>query len=134
DFGLRCNKAGYSGIYVPDAVAWHQGSATRGAWHSNTVRLVSRNQILLAAKHFRGLHLWPIVVGQLLWGGVALRHGKGFAYLRGKIEGLRLARRIRAERSSLSAVIAESENEILALQKQTGFDRYWRTYFWLSGR
>ena len=33
DFGLRCALAGYMGRYVPEAVAWHAGSATLGRWH-----------------------------------------------------------------------------------------------------
>ena len=31
DFGIRCSLQGLSGIYVPEAVCWHGGSATRGA-------------------------------------------------------------------------------------------------------
>ncbi len=30
DFGLRCAVAGRSGIFVPQAVAYHRGSATGG--------------------------------------------------------------------------------------------------------
>ena len=33
DLGLRCVREGYRGIYVPDAVAWHHGSATLGRWN-----------------------------------------------------------------------------------------------------
>ena len=62
----------------PAAVAQHRGSATLGAWNSDTVRRIARNQVLLAAKHFRGQPRWPIVAGQLLWGLLALRHGRGF--------------------------------------------------------
>jgi hypothetical protein len=29
--------------------------------------------------------------------------------------------------------IRESEQTILEIQRQTGFDRYWRAYFWLLG-
>jgi hypothetical protein len=31
------------------------------------------------------------------------------------------------------AFIRESEQTILEIQRQTGFDRYWRAYFWLLG-
>ena len=41
DFGLRCAEAGLSGLYVPDAVAYHQGSATLGRWHPETVRKIA---------------------------------------------------------------------------------------------
>ncbi len=77
DFGIRCALGEKSGIYLPAAVSWHRGSATLGAWKSDTVRLIARNQSVLTAKYFRGEARWPIVAGQLLWGLLALRHGKG---------------------------------------------------------
>jgi GT2 family glycosyltransferase len=135
DFGLRCCAAGKAGIYVPVAVGQHEGSATQGRWNNYTVRQIARNQVLLAAKHFQGESRWPIVVGQLLWGLLALRHGCALAYLRGKIAGLRLARAFGETRpgqpGGLGSFIQESEREILAIQRQTGFDRYWRAYFCL---
>jgi GT2 family glycosyltransferase len=135
DFGLRCVVSGKGGLYVPGAVAWHEGSATQGRWNRDTVRLIARNQVLLAAKHFHGQSRWPIVAGQLLWGLLALRHGCVAAYLQGKIAGLRLAQQFRERRpaqpEALSGFIQESEREILAIQRQTGFDLYWRAYFWL---
>src|SRR5205814_4327635 len=86
DFGLRCAMEGLGGVYVPAAVATHQGSASLGAWSPEMVRLVARNQVLLAVKH--GLlrrYWWPVLVGQSLWGLVALRHRCGWAFIRGKL-------------------------------------------------
>jgi GT2 family glycosyltransferase len=142
EFGLRCAIAGRGGVYVPGAVAWHQGSATLGRWNKDTVRLLARNQVLLAAKHFRGLRRWPIVVGQLLWGLVAIRHGRALAYVHGKAQGLRLARQTAKVCNAgdprsiarLTGIVAESERSIFELQQETGFDGYWRAYFWLSRR
>ena len=93
DFGLRCAEYSLAGEYVPTAIAWHQGSATLGRWHPETVRRISRNQVFLLARHYPR-HLlwkwaWPILVGQLLWGGVALRHGAALEWLKGKWQGLR---------------------------------------------
>ena len=34
----------------------------------------------------------------------------------------------------LARVLDASEANILALARQTGFDGYWRAYFWLSRR
>src|SRR5262245_2449006 len=89
DFGLRCAALGVRGLYVPGAIAFHRGSATLGRWHSDTVRRISRNQLLLLARHYpRELLLgcfWPILVAQGLWGAVALRHGRAIAWLHGKI-------------------------------------------------
>jgi GT2 family glycosyltransferase len=143
DFGIRCALAGYSGAYIPSAIAYHRGSATWGAWNKDTVKRISRNQILLTVKHFGGQPLWPIVAGQLLWGLVAARHFRGLSYLRGKFSGWKTARALYRETVELSPELSEdrisrlaleSEREIFALQQQTGFDRYWRAYFWLLPR
>ena len=137
DFGLRCALAGRDGVYVPTAVSHHRGSATMGEWNKDTVRLIARNQVLLAAKHFRGQPRLPIVAGQLLWGVLALRHGRGGSYLRGKISGLGAARAIRHKhvfQPALRSVVEASEGEILEVERQTGFDWYWRAYFWLPPR
>ncbi len=139
DFGLRCARAGRRGIFEPGAVAWHRGSSTLGAWNSDTVRLIARNQVLLAAKHFRGFPRWPIVAGQVLWAIPALRHGRGFSYVRGKLSGLWFARTMDGEHhiepeNTLRDIIDESEREILTLGQQTGMDWYWRAYFWLVRR
>ena len=140
EFGVRCAVNGYSGIYVPCAVASHEGSATLGKWHKDTVRRISRNQVLLIARHFPSnwafRYGWPVLVSQMLWGLVALRHGAGFSYAAGKLEGLRLYRKLRRKPSgaerALDVVLRESENEIRQLQRETGFDLYWRLYFALT--
>jgi hypothetical protein len=71
----------------------------------------------------------------LLWGLVACRHGRGFSYVRGKVQGL-LARAGPQSQPyawpTVKAVVEESERHILELQRKTGFDSYWRAYFWLS--
>lgn len=133
DLGLRFAKAGLEGVYEPAAVAHHQGSSTWGRWNPDTVRLLSRNQVLLAAKHFRGQPSWPMVAGQLLWGLVALRHGCGWAWLKGKLAGLRLAGTIENDThdaQSFATFVGESEDEIA--ERERGL--YWRLYFWLASR
>lgn len=133
DFGLRCAFAGRAGVYAPQAVSYHVGSATLGEWNRDTVRRIARNQVLLAKKHFRGMPVWRIVAGQLLWGLLSLRHGRGFSYLQGKVQGLGI-RTSWNRRSEANDVLEASERQIFDFQKQTGFDRYWRAYFWLSRR
>jgi GT2 family glycosyltransferase len=135
DFGLRCAYMGRTGAYVPGAVARHVGSATLGAWNKDTVRRIARNQVLLAKKHFRGMAVWRIVAGQLLWGLVACRHGRGISYLRGKLQGF-LAKTATAPYGHgwEGRLLEESERRIFDLQRETGFDLYWRAYFWLSRR
>lgn len=137
DFGLRSASRGYTGLYVPEAVAYHAGSATLGAWNARTVRQIARNQLFLVAKHYPMVVIWKngwaIAVAQSLWGLLALRHGVGWAYLRGKIEGCRRFREFRrGGNASVCNLLAESEEEIRELQFQTGFDWYWRLYFALT--
>ena len=141
DFGLRCRLAGLAGTYVPEAVAWHRGSAALGRWHPETVRHISRNQVLLLARHYPRRLLvrwaWPIAVAQGLWGIVALRHGTGLAWARGKWEGLRY---FATERSHLvvsdievlEQFLAANETDIRRLQTAAGFDAYWKLYFLLT--
>jgi GT2 family glycosyltransferase len=140
DFGIRCALAGYEGMYEPSAVAYHQGSATFGRWSADSVWRIARNQVLLAAKHFSGQPRLPLLLGQALWGLVALRHGCGWAFLRGKWAGLKDRRLLKSQEPApeaikkLSAILAASEREILELGRQTDLDNYWRAYFWLSPR
>jgi GT2 family glycosyltransferase len=139
DFGIRCALLGFPGAYIPSAVAYHRGSQTWGAWNKDTVKRISRNQILLTVKHFGGQPRWPIVAGQMLWGLLALRHFRGISWLRGKISGWKTARahyrdKITSSEDRISNLAASSERQIFALQQQTGFDRYWRAYFWLLPR
>lgn len=139
DFGLRCAKRGWGGVYIPEAVAHHAGSATQGAWKSDTVRQISRNQVVLAAKHFRGQPRWPIMAGQLLWGLLALRHAQGIAWLLGKISGLHAARKMSGEEldnheSAFRKILQTSEQAIFDTGQETGFDWYWRAYFWFLRR
>jgi GT2 family glycosyltransferase len=142
EFGLRCAAHGLAGWYVPRALAWHQGSATLGRWHPDTVRRMARNQIFLVARHYpRGLFwrwLWPIALAQALWGGLALRHGRFFPWLRGVAQGTRRSAAIRAARPPVDTGILESllrsnEQLIRDLQTATGFDSYWKLYFLLTG-
>ena len=141
DFGLRCAAKGYGGAYVPEAVAYHAGSATLGAWSPEMVRRLSRNQLWLVAKHYPrrwvGRYGWPVLVAQAMWGLLATRHGAGPAWMRGKLEGLRQFKAMRppgggAAQDGVESVVVESERELFALQLQTGFDLFWRLYFALT--
>ncbi len=142
DFGLRCAEAGLTGVYVPEAVAYHQGSATLGPWHGDTVRRIARNQLILVAKHYPPNWIlrygWPVFIAQTLWGLVALRHGALLSYFAGKVEGLRQFREARGKRrpnfsaDNFRSILEQSEKEIREIQQQTGFDMYWRLYFALT--
>ncbi len=139
DFGLRCAAQGLAGRYVPEALAWHRGSATLGRWHPETVRRIARNQLLLLARHYPAEILvrwsWPIFVAQFLWGVVAFRHGAGLAWLRGEWQGLRrffAARGQALDPKVLDSVLRTNERLIREVQTSTGFDLYWKLYFLLT--
>ena len=117
---------------MPDAVAWHHGSATLGRWNPKVVRLISRNQLLLVSRHydpalFREC-LWPIIAGQLLWGLVAARHGAAFPWLAGKWDGLPRFQPEGTPSEALRRFLDASEREIGSRAR----DPYWRWYFRLT--
>ena len=142
DFSLRCAANGFRGVYAPEALGWHHGSATLGRWHPQTVRRIARNQVLLVAKHYTAAaiceHFWPIVAGQGLWGMVALGHGAFWQYLAGKAQGIARFRAFRRSANQASdgdsAILHDSEQEMLGIQRVTGLTRYWRWYFRLTSR
>jgi GT2 family glycosyltransferase len=140
DFGIRCAVSGFRGWYEPAAIARHHGSATLGRWSPAAVRLLSRNQLFLVAKHYPAQLIrrrwWNIAVAQALWLLLALRHGAGIASLRGKVEGIRQCAQIRRESKwaieTLDEFLTESESTIFHIQRRTGFDLFWRMYFLLT--
>jgi hypothetical protein len=134
DFGLRCAAQRITGRYVPDARAVHVGSAALGRWHAETVRRMARNQLLLAARHFSAHHLWPVLVAQLLWGAVAVRHGRGMAWARGKMQGLRHfsaagMQKLQKDPELLEQILRSNEEIIQTVSRDT----YWKLYFMLTG-
>lgn len=144
DFGVRCALAGIEGVYEPAAVAMHIGTASLGRHAGRVLFLTARNQVLLLAKHYPEKTLfrfaWPILVGQTLSVMAAAKKGHLFAALRGKWEALRQWSSFRQElkksgaSQNVEAAFARSEREIRNLQRQIGFDIYWRLYFSLVGR
>jgi len=132
DLGLRCVQRGITGVFVPSAIAWHHGSATLGRWNPRLVRLISRNQLLLIARNYDAALfrrcLWRILVGQLLWGGVAARHGALLAWILGKLDGLKKFRLMGPPSAQLEEFLESSEREI----RQRADDFYWRWYFRLT--
>ena len=51
DLALRLDCAGYGTVFVPDAIAYHEGSASTGAQSPLKVHLVARNRRLLFRLH-----------------------------------------------------------------------------------
>jgi hypothetical protein len=141
DFGMRCAALGIDGLFDPAALAWHHGSASLGRWHPETVRRIARNQIFLIARHYPtrtwARCLWPILCAHGLWGGVAVRHGAGLAWLHGAAQGLHGVRSMRKAGAAMDAKLLEpllrsGERTIHEIQASTGYDAYWRLYFLLT--
>lgn len=134
DFGVRCALAGIEGEYRAEAVALHAGSATLGAWRPATVRLLTRNHRLLIQKHLGRELTWPtrcrVIGAQVLWAMLAFRHGQWRAWWSGWSEPLpKTPEPVDPRR--VEWFLQESERELYRLQKETGFDWYWRMYFGL---
>ncbi len=133
DLGLRCVREGIEGVFAPDALAWHHGSATLGRWNPRVVRLISRNQVLILARHYDPALLRQclraVIAGQLLWGVVAARHGALRPWIAGKLEGLRMFRSEAEPSTRLRCFLDESEREI----RRRAAGPYWRWYFRFAG-
>ena len=146
DFGLRCAVAGRRGIYVPQAVAYHRGSASGDGGIRTQCGGSPAIRYCWRESTSAGNRVWPIVAGQLLWGLVAFRHGRGFLISAARFQGLgapvpsdeaHVGEDVVVQPQSpeiVRAVLEESERQIFELQRQTGFDSYWRAYFWLLPR
>ena len=141
DLGIRAASLGLQGVYEPEAIAWHRGSETWGHWSNSTVTAITRNQLLLLAKHYSGSMLLrfciPILTAQKLWLMMVLSHGKIAAWLHGMWSGLREIPRMRRKGSGsrtdrLQNVLIQSEREIAIYQESGGWDRYWKWYFRLA--
>jgi len=124
DLGLRAHLLGYTGLYLPDAVAYHIGSATLGeVLHPRILEYVTRNQIYLLLKDYPRAVFWRllprIVVYQCLWFGFALRNGGLGACLRGWWAGLWGSGIMRRKHSDLMAKRRITDDEFLARLRES---------------
>jgi len=118
DLALRVQLLGYSGVYRPDAVAYHIGSATLGdTLHPRVIEYITRNQIYLLTKDYPRqvfVRLLPrIVMYQCLWLAFALRNGTSGVYFRGLMAGLRGRRVMRQKHRELIARQRISDDQFL---------------------
>ena len=145
DLGLRAALLGLEGLYVPDAVAYHRGSSTLGAWSGKNVEWMTRNQILLLAKYYpaRLLRLFwrPVLAAQVLWAAMTFSRWHGLAYAHGLVAGLvrcwkvrKASAWLRGDGNRLAEVLLASEGELESFERSSGWDRYWTWYFRLAPR
>ena len=153
DLALRARLRGYQVIYVPEASAFHAGSATLGEpLHPKMVEWMTRNQLFLLIKNYPAslvMRLLPrICLYQLLWFSRVVRENRLPAYLRGLRGALKLfpamwhaRRHIQRTRSvssrELLTSLRESENQIVSWQESLPPQRrseLLSAYFLLCGR
>jgi GT2 family glycosyltransferase len=105
DLGLRFQATGSRGWYAPGAVVYHRGGATSGGEFSPlSVRLRTRNALLILAKSVPGSILWRsapmVLIAQAVWLGRCAARGRIWSYLRGLAEiPARLPAAVRARRA-----------------------------------
>ncbi len=91
EIGLRARLAGWQCRYVPEAVAWHVGSVTAGAYSRFKAYHVERNRVWLVARHF------PLGLVVLNPGIAAARHLlQAWGVIRGRGASARFHERARA--------------------------------------
>lgn len=133
EFCLRAQLAGFRALYVPEPLAYHEGSATSGGPLAPRIAAwLTANQLLLAARYARG-PLWPrVVVTQTLWAARMLRRARLVAWLRGVLSAMRRWRALRSsapafDTARLAELLRESEAQIY--QDRGREDWFWRAYF-----
>jgi GT2 family glycosyltransferase len=124
DLALRIHLIGYRGVYVPEAVAYHVGSATLGqALHPRVVEYITRNQFFVLTKDypetvFRQL-LTRIVVYQSLWFLFAVKRAGFGAYVRGLRGAFHGRKRMQQKHRELMAKRKIGDEELLALMRSS---------------
>jgi GT2 family glycosyltransferase len=82
DVGLRARWAGWTCLYVPEALVEHRYSHSAGRASSLKAYYVERNRLFVASKNFP-LSMWPaipfVATARYYWHAAALRRGSGAA-------------------------------------------------------
>jgi GT2 family glycosyltransferase len=152
DLGLRAQWIGYGGVYVPQAVAYHIGSATTGeVVHPRILEYVTRNQIWILAKDYpRSLvrrYWFRILLFQVPWFGYAARNRGLGAYFRGMRAAFgkrslmqqkreELMRKARIDDADFERLLIESERQVWnwhSSRPQQAQSGLLRTYFRMVG-
>lgn len=119
DLAMRVQLLGYAGMYLPEAVAYHIGSATFGEkLHPRVIKYLTRNQLYLLLKNYPRrvcLRLLPrLVAYQGLWVAFAVRRGGFGPYLRGLFAAIRGRSGMRQKHRELMAKRQITDAEFLS--------------------
>lgn len=119
DLALRVHVLGYRGVYEPQAVAYHAGSATLGKTNPRIVECITRNQLFVVMKDlpasvYRKL-LPRIALHQLLWFGMAIKGGNLIPYLQGLRGAMRGRKRMKQKHRDLMAKRKIGDGQLLGL-------------------
>ena len=133
ELGLRARIAGWTCMYVPNAVARHHRAATLGVRSVRRLELIERNRVLLAAKLFPWSLLWlngAYYLARLAAGLWAATRDKGevgqfpgvggkvraaLALLKGDLAALKLLPRMLNKRRAVNRVRKLSPREVRQL-------------------
>lgn len=124
DLALRTHLIGYRGIYVPEAIAYHIGSATlEQVLHPRVVELITRNQFFVLTKDypagvFRRL-LSRIVFYQALWFVFAVKNAGLGPYVRGVRGAVRGRASMRRKHRDLMAKRTIDDEQLLTLMRMS---------------
>jgi len=93
DLGFRLQLLGYSCLYVPEAVAFHQGSAVTGVRSDFSTYHGQRNLVWVYVKNMPPLLFWLFLPYHLALNAAALvlcaLRGQGLLGIRAKVDALR---------------------------------------------
>ncbi len=105
DLGFRLRLAGYRCLYVPEAVAYHMGSATTGKHSDFTVYHGHRNLVWTYFKNMPGSLLWLYLPQHLFLNLISLLwfalQGQGGAILKAKWDALKGLPRVMKRRRQI---------------------------------
>ena len=116
DLGFRLRLAGFSALYVPDAVVKHVGSAFTGVRSAFSVYHGHRNMVWTFVKNVPGVLLWLLIPAHILLNVVmilmlALR-GQGSVALKAKKDAFQGLRKMWRKRIEIQRIRVASTWEI----------------------
>ena len=122
DLGLRAQLRGHRCLYVPAARAHHRGGATLGSpFHSETIRLSTRNQILAIIKNYPSSTIWRLVprlvAFQFFWLGLAIQKRAFLGYCRGALNAISLVPSVLKKRREIQSKRLVASESVLSIMK-----------------